>query len=78
MKLKEVFAFVEFDGRVNKRKAESYHLTGLHYDDSMSVIISGEGKEPNSYSFRHTPYWTDKRLFAAPKDIPRQLETRVD
>jgi len=78
IKFKEVLASVDFDGRMNKRKAESYHLTGLHYDDRMSVIISGEGNEPNSFSFRHTPYWTDKRLFASPKDIPRQLETSVD
>jgi hypothetical protein len=51
MKLKEVLASVEFDGCVNKRKAKSYHLTGLHYDDRMSVIISGEGNEPNSFPF---------------------------
>jgi hypothetical protein len=67
MKLKEVFISVDFDGCVNKRKAESHHLTGLHYDDRMSVIISGEGKEPNSFHFRHTPYWVDKRLLASPK-----------
>ena len=78
MKLKEVLASVEFDGRVNKREAESYHLTGLHYDDSMSVIISGEGNEPNSFHFRHTPYWVDRRLLAPSNAIPRQLETRVD
>jgi hypothetical protein len=30
MKLKEVFVSVDFNGRVNKRKAESHHLTGLH------------------------------------------------
>jgi hypothetical protein len=78
MKLKEVFVSVDFNGRVNKRKAESHHLTGLHYDDRMSVIISGEGKEPNSFHFRHTPYWVDRRLLAPSKAIPRQLETRVD
>ena len=78
MKLKEVLASVEFDGRVNKREAESYHLTGLHYDDRMSVIISGEGNEPNSFHFRHTPYWVDRRLLAPSKDIPCQLETTVD
>ena len=77
-KLKEVFVSVDFNGRVNKRKAESHHLTGLHYDDRMSVIISGEGKEPNSFHFRHTPYWVDRRLLAPSKAIPRQLETRVD
>ena len=78
MKLKEVFVSVDFNGRVNKRKAESHHLTGLHYDDRMSVIISGEGKEPYSFHFRHTQFWVDRRLLAPSKALPRQLETRVD
>lgn len=65
--LEEVVTSVEFDHRVGKRKIELYYYTELSKDDRIGVIIEGYGKEPNSFLFRHSKYWANKRMLAPRK-----------
>ena len=64
VRLEEVVKAVEFDYKVGKRKIELFYFTELSKTDRIGVTIEGYGEEPNSFQFRHSIYWTNKRLLA--------------
>ena len=62
--LEEVVVSVEFDHSTGKRKIELFYFTELSKADRIGVTIEGCGAEPNSFQFRHSIYWLNKRLLA--------------
>ena len=88
VRLEEVVASVEFDHSVGKRKIQLFYFTELSKADRIAVTIEGYGNEPNSFQFRHSIYWANKRLLAPFKgrrsdrhsndDESHQFEADVD
>jgi hypothetical protein len=62
LNLEEHIKEMNYVPSTGQRYFECVYHTGLDENDSISVIIKGNGKEPNTFSFLPSALWERKRL----------------